>query len=61
LAIDHIFIDSGLFDIRIYAPPGKVFDTKVLGIQIDLPDVEVIAFKDEEIITDVIQWRIYHR
>jgi hypothetical protein len=42
LAIDHIFIDSGLFDMRIYGPPGKVFDTKVLEFKLIRLDVEVI-------------------
>jgi hypothetical protein len=41
-----------LFDFRIYGPTGKVFDTKVLGIQIDTAKVEIIGFKEE--ITDLI-------
>jgi hypothetical protein len=35
-----------LFDFRIYGP--TVFDTKVLGIQIDTAKVEIIGFKEEE-------------
>jgi hypothetical protein len=33
-----------LFDFRIYGPE-RVFDTKVLGIQIDTAKVEIIGFK----------------
>jgi hypothetical protein len=43
-----------LFDFRIYGPTGKVFDTKVLGIQIDTAKVEIIGFKEEDKITDLI-------
>lgn len=54
LAIEHIVAVDGLLDIKIYGPPGKVFDTKILGIEITKLDLGVIAFQEEEIITDVI-------
>jgi hypothetical protein len=44
-----------LFDFRIYGPTGKVFDTKVLGIQIDTAKVEIIGFKEEDKITDLME------
>jgi hypothetical protein len=54
IAIEHILSEEGLFDFRMYAPPGKVFDTKILGIQIKSANVEVIAFEEEQKITDTI-------
>jgi hypothetical protein len=54
IGIEHIFSDEGLFDFRMYGPPGKVFDTKILGIQINAANVQVIAFEEEQKITDVI-------
>lgn len=54
IGIEHIFSEEGLFDFRMYGPPGKVFDTKILGIQIDKANVQVIAFEEEQKITDII-------
>lgn len=54
IGIEHIFSEEGLFDFRMYGPPGKVFDTKILGIQINSANVQIIAFEEEQKITDVI-------
>jgi hypothetical protein len=52
------FAEEGLFDFRIYGPTGKVFDTKVLGIQIDTAKVEIIGFKKRKKLR-FNQWRFY--
>lgn len=54
LDIEHIFIEDGLFDIKIYGPPGKIADNKIHGIQIVKANLSVIGFQDEEVITDLI-------
>jgi hypothetical protein len=54
LDIEHIFIEDGLFDIKIYGPPGTIAVNKIHGIQISKADLSIIGFEEEEIITDLI-------
>lgn len=54
IAIEHIIAEEGLFDFRIYAPTGKVFETKILGIQISSANIDVIDFEEDQKITDLI-------
>jgi len=54
IKIDHIFDNSGLFDIRIYRPTGRTSVNNCLGIQISSLEVKVIDFVDEIIETDLI-------
>lgn len=54
LTIEHIFLEEGLLDIKLYAPPGKINDTKILGIEIISASIEIIGFLETEIITDVV-------
>jgi len=54
LSIEHIFTEDGLFDIKIYAPPGTVNTNRIEGILIQSAAVSVIGFDDEETITDLI-------
>jgi hypothetical protein len=54
LSIEHIFTEDGLFDIKIYAPPGTVNTNRIEGILIQSADVSVIGFDEEETITDLI-------
>jgi hypothetical protein len=52
--IEHIFLDDGLFDVRIYGPPGTTNINRIEGIYIESASIDIIAFKDEEIVKDVI-------
>lgn len=54
LAIEHIFLEEGLLDIKLYAPPGKINDTKILGIEITAASIEAIGFLETEITSDII-------
>jgi len=54
LEIEHIFIEDGLFDIKIWAPPGNSGITRIEAIVIKKCEVSVIGFEEEEIITDLI-------
>lgn len=54
LDIEHIFVEDGLFDIKIYGPPGTSSINKIYGIQISKANLSIIGFEEEEIITDLI-------
>lgn len=54
LAIDHIFTEEGLFDVKIYGPPGETNTTKIKSIAITAAAIEVIGFVEEQIETDLI-------
>lgn len=54
LAIEHIFMQEGLLDIRFYAPPGIMNVNRIEGVVINSAAVDVISFQEEEIITDLI-------
>jgi hypothetical protein len=54
LEIEHIFIEDGLFDIKIWAPPGNPSITRIEGIIIKSCEINVIGFEEEQIITDLI-------
>lgn len=54
LSIEHIFTEDGLFDIKIYGPPGTMGVNKIEGIIISTADVSFIGFDEEETITDLI-------
>ncbi len=51
---EHIFIQEGLLDIRMYGPTGIMNVNRIEGIIIQSASVDVIAFNDEEVITDLI-------
>lgn len=54
IEIEHIFLEEGLFDVKIYGPPGATNTNRIEGIIISEAKVSVIGFNDEEEITDVI-------
>jgi hypothetical protein len=54
VAIEHIFTEEGLLDFRIYNAPGSVFTHKILGIELSKIEISVIKFKEEEVVTDLI-------
>ena len=54
LTIDHIFTEEGLFDVKIYGPPGTTNTTKIKRIEIAAATIEVIEFVEEQIETDLI-------
>lgn len=54
LNIEHIFIEDGLLDIKIYGPPGTWGVNKVYGIEIAKADISIIGFEKEEIVSDII-------
>lgn len=54
IEIEHIFIQEGLLDIRFYGPTGVMNINRIEGIVIKAAAVEVIAFQEEEVITDLI-------
>lgn len=54
LEIEHIFVEEGLLDIKIYRPPGIVNNNRVEGIIIAKADISVIAFEETETETNLI-------
>ena len=54
VSFEHIFIQEGLLDLRFYAPTGIMNVNRIEGILVKKASIGVIAFKEEEIITDVI-------
>jgi hypothetical protein len=54
IEIEHIFLEDGLFDIKIYGPPGTTNTNRIQGIEITKADVEIIGFVELESITDLI-------
>lgn len=54
IVIEHIFVADGLLDIRFYAPTGIQNVNRIEGIGIEKCELSVIGFKEEEIITDLI-------
>lgn len=54
IEIEHVFIDEGLIDIRLYRPIGRVSSNGVLGIKLTNASIDIIGFNDEEIETDLI-------
>jgi hypothetical protein len=54
LAIEHIFLEEGLIDLRFYAPPGEIDENRILGIEISEASIDVIDFQEDERIVDLI-------
>jgi hypothetical protein len=54
IAIEHIFMQEGLLDLRFYGPTGTINVNKIEGIIINNVSIDVISFQEEEIITDLI-------
>ena len=54
VAIEHIFMQEGLLDIRFYGPVGVMNVNRIEGIVIENALVDFISFNEEETITDII-------
>jgi len=54
LEIEHIFKEDGLFDVRIYGPPGTTNINRVEGILIEDASIDVVGFEEQESYTDLI-------
>lgn len=54
LDIEHIFIEEGLFDIKIYAPSGDPYLTLIESVIIKLAEIKIIGFSETETETDII-------
>lgn len=54
LDIEHIFVEEGLFDIKIYAPSGDPYLTLIESVIIKLAEIQIIGFSEDETESDII-------
>lgn len=54
LGIEHIFLEEGLIDVKIYQPPGEIDENRIQGIEILKAEIDAIGFEEAEVITDLI-------
>lgn len=54
IEIEHVFIEEGLLDIRLFRPVGKTSVNGVLGVKLSTATIDIIDFKEEVTETNLI-------